>query len=150
MQCRRPWFDSWVGIPWRSFRLPTPVFLDFPGGLDGEESACNVGDLGLMSGLGRSPWGGHGNPLQYSGLKNPHGQRSLAGYNPSQKVRHSWVTKHTAQLIYSMHSIFYLLIPYPILLLPTSLFSLVITSFELPINSELYVEVVDFTLDQRS
>ena len=33
-------------------------------------------------GLGRSPGGGHGNPLQYSCLENPHGQRSLAGYSP--------------------------------------------------------------------
>ena len=32
-------------------------------------------------GLGRSPGGGHGNPLQYSCLENPHGQRSLAGYS---------------------------------------------------------------------
>ena len=34
------------------------------------------------SGLGRSPGGGHGNPLQNSCLENPHGQRSLVGYNP--------------------------------------------------------------------
>ena len=39
-------------------------------------------DLGSIPGLGRSPGGGHGNPLQYSCLENPHGQRSLAGYNP--------------------------------------------------------------------
>ena len=39
-------------------------------------------DLGLIPGLERSPEGGHGNPLQYSCLKNPHGQRSLAGYCP--------------------------------------------------------------------
>jgi len=45
----------------------------FPGGSDSKESACNVGDLGLISGLGRSPGGGHGNPLQYSCLENPHG-----------------------------------------------------------------------------
>ena len=45
-----------------------------------KESACNVGDLGLIPGLGRSPGGGHG-PLQYSCLENPHGQRSLAGYS---------------------------------------------------------------------
>ena len=32
--------------------------------------------------LGRSSGGGHGNPLQYSCLENPHGQRSLAGYSP--------------------------------------------------------------------
>ena len=49
---------------------------------NGEESACNTGDQGLISGLGRSPGGGHGNLLQYSGLENPHGQRSLVGYSP--------------------------------------------------------------------
>ena len=48
----------------------------------GKESAYNVGDLGLTPGLGRSPGGGHGNPLQYSCLENPHGQRSLADYSP--------------------------------------------------------------------
>jgi len=41
-----------------------------------------VGDLGSIPGLGRSPGGRHGNPLQYCCLENPHGQRSLAGYNP--------------------------------------------------------------------
>ena len=43
----------------------------FPGGSDGEESACNAEDLGLIPGLGGSPGGGHGNPLQYSCLENP-------------------------------------------------------------------------------
>ena len=52
----------------------------FLGGSDGKESACNAGDLGSIPGLGRSPRGGHGNPLQYSCLENPHGQKSLAGY----------------------------------------------------------------------
>ena len=66
-------FDSWVGkIPWRRDRLLTPVFLGFPGGLHGKESTCNVGNLGLISGLGSSPGGGHGNPLQYYCLENPH------------------------------------------------------------------------------
>ena len=54
-RCRRPGVDPWVGkIPWRRDRLPTPVFLGFPGGSfpDGKESACNVEDLGLISGLG--------------------------------------------------------------------------------------------------
>ena len=46
------------------------------------ESACNVGDLASIPGLGKSLGGGHGNPLQYSCLRNPHGQRSLAGYSP--------------------------------------------------------------------
>ena len=40
------------------------------------------GDPGSIPGLGRSPVGGHGNPLQYSCLENPHGQRSLVGYSP--------------------------------------------------------------------
>ena len=48
---------------------------------EGKESACNVGDLSLIPGLGRSPREGHGNPLQYSCLKNPYRQRSLAGYS---------------------------------------------------------------------
>ena len=49
---------------------------------DNKESACNVGDLGLIPGLVRSAGGGHGNPFQYSYLKNPHGQGSLVGYSP--------------------------------------------------------------------
>ena len=74
--------DSWIGkFPWRRYRLPTPVFLGFPGGSDGKESACNLGDLGSIPGLGRSPGGGHGNPLQYSCPENCHGQRNLVGYS---------------------------------------------------------------------
>ena len=42
----------------------------FPGGLAGKELACNVGDLGSIPGLGRSPGEGKGYPLQYSGLEN--------------------------------------------------------------------------------
>ena len=44
--------------------------------------AANAGDQGSIPALGRSPGGRHGNPLQYSCLENPHGQRSLAGYSP--------------------------------------------------------------------
>ena len=55
--------------------------MDFPGGSDSKESSCSVGDLGLIRGLRRSPGEGHGNPLQYSCLENPHGQRSLVGYS---------------------------------------------------------------------
>ena len=43
--------------------------------------AGDVRDAGLIAGSGRSPGEGHGNPLQYSYLENPHGQRSLAGYS---------------------------------------------------------------------
>ena len=46
------------------------IFLGFPGGSAGKESACNVGDLGSVPGLGRSPGEGKGYPLQYSGLEN--------------------------------------------------------------------------------
>ena len=45
--------------------------LGFPGGSNGKESTCSVRDLGSIPGLGRSPGGGHGNPLQYSCLENP-------------------------------------------------------------------------------
>ena len=43
----------------------------FPGGSDGKVSACNVGVLDSIPGLGRSPGEGNGNPLQYSCLENP-------------------------------------------------------------------------------
>ena len=55
----------------------TLTFEGFPGGSAGKESACSAGDLGSIPGLGRSPGGGLGNPLQYSWLKNPHPQRNL-------------------------------------------------------------------------
>ena len=47
-----------------------PVFLDFSCGLAGKESTCNVGDLGSIPGLGKSPGEGKGYPFQYSGLEN--------------------------------------------------------------------------------
>ena len=57
-----------------------------------------MGDLGLIPGLGGSSGGGNGNPLQYSSLENPHGQRSLAGYSPcSQKESDKTEQLGTAQ-----------------------------------------------------
>ena len=74
-----PVFNSWVGkIPWRRDRLPTPVFMGFPCGSAGEESTCNVGDLGSIPGLRRSGER-KGYSLQYSGLEN-------------LKVRQDWGT----------------------------------------------------------
>ena len=71
LQCRRSQFSSWVGmIHWRRDRLPIPVFLGFPCGLAGKESACNVGKLRSIPGLGRSPGEGKRYPLSYSGLEN--------------------------------------------------------------------------------
>ena len=54
--------------------------MGFPVASDSKEFACNEGDLGLIP--GRPLGEGNGNPLQYSCLENPHGQRSLAGYSP--------------------------------------------------------------------
>ena len=57
-------------------------WLGFPGNSESKESACNVGDVGSIPGLGRSPGRGHGNLLQYSCLENPHGQRIRVGCSP--------------------------------------------------------------------
>ena len=54
----------------------------FPGGSEGQESACSAGDVGSIPGSGRSPGEGHGNPLQYFSPGESQGQRSLAGYSP--------------------------------------------------------------------
>ena len=82
MQETPVWFLSWDDLLEKGW-IPTPVFLDFPSGSDGKESACRAGDLGSIPRLGRFPGGGHGNPLQYSCLENPHGQRSLqTTYSP--------------------------------------------------------------------
>ena len=63
-------------------RMLMTYYATFPGVSVGEESACNVGDLGLIPGLGRSPGEGNGYPLQCSCLEGAHGQRSLADYSP--------------------------------------------------------------------
>ena len=63
-------------------QFTTGLLEGFPGSSDGKESACNVGDLGLIPELERSPGGGHGYPLQYYCPENPHEQRSLVGYSP--------------------------------------------------------------------
>ena len=55
--------------------------MGFPGGSVVNNLLANAGDAGLILGSGRSPGGGHGNPLQYSCLANSHGQRSLVGYS---------------------------------------------------------------------
>ena len=64
-------FDSWEGKNRRRRdKLLTPVFSGFPPGSAGKESACNVGDLGLIPGLGRFPGEREDYPLRYSGLEN--------------------------------------------------------------------------------
>ena len=58
-------------------------YLDFSGGSDGKESACNVRDLGSVPGPGRSPGEGNGNTL----LGEFHGQRSLVAYSHASHDR---------------------------------------------------------------
>ena len=66
-------------------------------------NAGDAKDVRLIPGLERSPGRGHGNPLQYSCLANPHGQRSLVGYRPRGcRVGHNWGTKHTQSLLGSL------------------------------------------------
>ena len=67
-------FDTLTGM---TRRLGTALFLNpcvytygFPGGSDNEAPTCNVGDLGSIPGLGRSPGEGNGNQIQYSCLDN--------------------------------------------------------------------------------
>ena len=85
------------------------LILGFPGGPVSKESACNVGDLGLIPWLGRSPGGGQGNPPQYSCLENvpwieePGGLQSMgsqrAGHdqgNLAYMLADTWV--HTTAL----------------------------------------------------
>ena len=76
-----------------SFHIYIFIFIyeyeRFPSGSDSKKPACNAEDLSLIPGLGRSPGGGHGNPLQYSCLENsvtekPGGLQSMG----SQRVRH--------------------------------------------------------------
>ena len=64
--------------------------MGFPGGSEVKVSACNAGDLGLIPGLGRSPGGRNGNPLQYSYLENPmDGGAWWATVHGSQRVGHN-------------------------------------------------------------
>ena len=63
------------------YNFPSRAFV-LPWWLRGWRIPCNLGDLGSIPGVGRSPGEAHGNPLQYSCLENPHGQRSLAGCSP--------------------------------------------------------------------
>jgi len=76
---RKPWFDSWIRkICWRRDRLPIPVFLGFPCGSAGKESACKAGDLGSIRGLGRFPGEGKGY-LENSGQNTLHGVAKSMG-----------------------------------------------------------------------
>ena len=73
-----------------------------PSGSDGKESAYNTGDLSSSPSLGRSPGGEHGNPLQYSCLENPLGQRSLLVYSTWGRKKSDTTDRlSTAQCVYT-------------------------------------------------
>ena len=84
LACCSPWghkeLDMTDRLNWTELNWVSP--RGFPGSSAGKESACNAGDSGSIPGLGRFSGGGHGNPLQYSCLENPHGQRNLEAYSP--------------------------------------------------------------------
>ena len=77
------------------------IIACFPGGSDGEESACNAGKLGLSPGLGRSPGGGRGKltPVFLPG-------RSLAGYSPCGH-KESYMTEQLSTRTKTIHYCFY-------------------------------------------
>ena len=94
--------EDWRGLllyPWRRDRLPTPAFLDFPGGSDVKESVCNVGDLGLSPGLGRSPGEGIGKLLgsSPSGIQGFPQEDSVGDQNSKagiyQMLNNNWFTR---------------------------------------------------------
>ena len=83
LRCWRQQFDPWVGkILWRRDRLPTPVLLGFPGGSNGEESACHAEYLGLIPWVRKILWRREQLPTLLLLPGESHGQRSLVGYNP--------------------------------------------------------------------
>ena len=90
-----------IGKFWDSLKLNVDFLLGrdwvpqpFPGGSDGKQSACNVGDLGLIPGLRRSPGRGQGNPLQCFCLENPHGQRNLMAHSGPK----GYITQYTVDI----------------------------------------------------
>jgi len=81
LQCRGPWFDSWVGkICWRRDSLPTPVFLGLPGGSEGIRIHLQCRRPGFNSWV-KIPWRREWLPTPIFWPGEFHGQRSLAGYS---------------------------------------------------------------------
>ena len=78
--------------------------MGFPCGSAGKESACNVGDLGSISGLGRSPGEGKGYSLQYSGLENS--MDCIVHGVPKRQTQLS--DFHFTSLLSSLDSVFFL------------------------------------------
>ena len=95
--CKRHWFNSWVRkLSWRRDRLHTPTFLGFPGGSDGKEPTCNVGDLDSILGWEDSLEEGmatHSGILAWRNIMDRWAWQATA--MGSQRVGHDWATKHS-------------------------------------------------------
>ena len=80
--------------------------MGLPDGSGDKKSAFNAGVLASTPGLGRCPGEGNGKPLQYSCLEDPHGQRSLVGYNPRGRKESDTTerlsTKHGENTLYNL------------------------------------------------
>ena len=96
LQCTRTWFTFWVGkICCRRDRVPTPVFLGFPCGSAGKESACNVGRAGFDPWVGKIPWRRERLPTpvlwpgEFRGLYSPWGseESNTTGFTPLPHLR---------------------------------------------------------------
>ena len=95
---------NWIKIyTFWTFRFTFSNILDFPGGSDGKESACNVGDPGSIPGSGRCPGERNGYPLQYSCLKNSM-DRGAWWRSPWGHIK----SDTTGQLILSLFQIWWL------------------------------------------
>ena len=90
---------SWLGLPNHSlqkhFCLLLQKDLRFPGGSDSRESACNVGELSSILGLGRSPGEGNGNILKYSCLENPMDRGALQATVHGIAKSQTWLSNFT-------------------------------------------------------
>ena len=95
--CFKDWdvidVEHYIGVRWTIWWFD--FCMGFPGGSDGKESTCSVGDLGLIPGLGRSPGGGqatHSSVLAWRipWTEEPGRLQSLV----LQRVGHDWATKH--------------------------------------------------------
>ena len=90
--------ESRVNITLRARFSLTILLRGFSGGSDGKESTCNEGEPGSIHGLGRSPGGGHGNPLQYSWQENPQDRRACRATVHGVTKRHNLATEYTGSV----------------------------------------------------
>ena len=90
----------------------------FPGGSDGEESACSAGDLGSIPGLGRSPGEGNGSPLQYSCLENPMDSGAWGCKELDMTERLTHVEHFLGAVLCALHAASYLILLLLLLMFP--------------------------------